>query len=184
MKKNLLLILLSFIFFVTTTSLFSEPIIKTFILVHGAGHGSWCWKKVVPLLEAKGYKVITVDLPSHGDDTVKLAGITLADDVKTVTDAANRMKGKVILLGHSSGGIVISQAAEMLGPQKVDKLVYLDAFLPQNGESVLSLGKKIQGIKPDSSGSGTLHPERFIFASDKKSFRWNPKLSEQRFYHD
>jgi pimeloyl-ACP methyl ester carboxylesterase len=139
---------------------------------------------VVPLLEAKEYKVIALDLPSHGDDTVKLASNTLADDIKAVTDAANTVKGKVILLGHSSGGVVISEAADILGPEKVDKLVYLDAFLPQNGESVLSIGKKIQGIKPDSSKSGNLHPERFIFTADHKSFRWNPALSEHRFYHD
>jgi len=136
--------LLSLCLSVTAITTFSQSLDKTLILVHGAGHGSWCWKKVVPLLEAKGYKVIALDLPSRGDDTAKLASITLDDDVKSVTDAANAIDGKVILLGHSSGGVVISQAAELLGPEKIDKLIYLDAFLPQNGESVFSLGEKIE----------------------------------------
>jgi len=184
MKSNLLLILSCLLFFFKASSSVSQPAGKTFILVHGAGHGSWCWKKVVPLLEAKGYKVIALDLPSHGVDTVRLASIKLADDVKTVTDAANAIEGKVILLGHSSGGIVISQAADILGLEKTDKLVFLDAFMPQNGESVLSLGKKIQGIKADSSKQGSLHPERFIFTADKKCFRWNPSLAEELFYQD
>lgn len=154
---------------------------KTYILVHGAGHGAWCWNKVIPLLEAKGYKVIALDLPGRGDDTAKLANITLDDDVKSVTDAATVIEGKVILLGHSSGGIVISQAAEHLGPKKVDKLIYLDAFLPQNGESVFSLAGK---ISESGKASSISESDRFIFSGDKKVFKWNPAFTEQLFYHD
>src|SRR6478752_6659924 len=94
---------------------FTQSSNKTYIFVHGAAHGAWCWKKVTPLLETKGHIVIALDLPSRGYDTVKLANITLNDDVKSIVDAANSIEGKVILLGHSSGGVVISQAAELLG---------------------------------------------------------------------
>lgn len=169
----------------TVTSI-SQSSNKTYMLVHGAGHGAWCWKKVVPLLEAKGYKVITLDLPSCGDDTVELANIAFDDDVKKVTDAANAVEGKVILVGHSSGGVVISQAAEFLGPEKIDKLIYLDAFLPQNGESVFSLAGKIRESNKTSvvSKSDKPEPELLIFSVDKKSCKWNPKLVEQIFYHD
>ena len=168
------------------THSFSQSSSKTYILVQGAAHGAWCWKKVVPLLEAKGYKVITLDLPSCGYDTVQLANITLDDDVKSVTDAANAIKGKVILLGHSSGGVIISQAAELLGPEKIDKLIYLDAYLPQNGESVFSLVGKIRESNKISSGSkpDAPEPELLIFSEDKKSCKWNPKLVEQLLYHD
>jgi pimeloyl-ACP methyl ester carboxylesterase len=159
---------------------------KTYILIHGAGHGAWCWKKIVPVLEAKGYKAITLDLPSHGNDTAQLAQVTLDDDAKKVADAANAVGGKVILVGHSSGGVVISQAAELLGTEKIDKLIYLDAFLPQNGESVFSLAGKIQESNKASSHSSpeTQQPELFIFSTDKKSCEWNPKVVEQIFYHD
>jgi pimeloyl-ACP methyl ester carboxylesterase len=138
------------------------------------------------LLETKGYKVITLDLPSHGNDTAQLANVTLDDDVKKVTDAANAIKGKVILIGHSSGGVVISQAAELLGAGKIDKLIYLDAFLPQNGESVFSLAGKIRESNNASSTSqlNKQQPELLIFSEDKKSCKWNPELVEQIFYHD
>ncbi|HRO86387.1 MAG TPA: alpha/beta fold hydrolase [Niabella sp.] len=169
-----------------TSDSFSQSSNKTYILVHGAGHGAWCWKKVIPLLKTKGFKAIAPDLPSCGDDTAKLASITLDDDVKKVVDAANVIDEKVILVGHSSGGVVISQAAELLGPTKIDKLIYLDAFLPQNGESVFSLAEKIRKsneassvLKPDVPAS-----ERFLFTEDGKSFKWNPELVRQLFYHD
>lgn len=83
---------------------FSQSSNKTYILVHGAGHGSWCWKKMVPLLEAKGYNIIALDLPSVENDTVQLANITLDDDVMHVINTANKIDGKVSLVGHSSGG--------------------------------------------------------------------------------
>ncbi len=92
----------------------------------------------------------------------------------------------MILIGHSSGGIVISQAAERLGPAKVDKLIYLDAFLPKNGESVFYLAGKIRGSNSVTtiSVSDLPEPELMIFTTDKKSFKWNPELTEQIFYHD
>src|SRR6185369_442987 len=122
----------------------------------------------------------------HGNDTAQLANVTLDDDVKKVIDAANAIKGKVILIGHSSGGVVISQAAELLGAGKIDKLIYLDAFLPQNGESVFSLAGKIRESNNMSSTSqlNKQQPELLIFSEDKKSCKWNPELVEQIFYHD
>lgn len=164
----------------------SQSPARTYILVHGAAHGAWCWKKVIPLLEAKGNKVIAIDLPSSVNDTAKLAGIALEDDVKGVIDAANTVQEKVILLGHSSGGVVISQAAEILGPKKIDKLIYLDAFLPQNGESVFSQAEKIRANNKTSSVLTPNAPsaELLIFSEDNKSCKWNPGLVQELFYHD
>lgn len=167
-----------------TTKGTSQSSGNTFILIPGAGHGAWCWKKLTPLLENKGYKVIVLDLPGTGNDTARLKNNTLNDDVKAVMDAAHAVSGKVILLGHSSGGIIISQAAELLGADKVDKLIYLDAFLPQNGESVFSLAEKLGKRDQASSAPGASAPERFIFSEDQKLFRWNPELVQQYFYHD
>jgi pimeloyl-ACP methyl ester carboxylesterase len=157
---------------------------KTFILIAGAGHGTWCWEKVTPHLEANGYNVIALNLSGSGNDTAKLKNNTLNDDVKAAVDAANTVDGKVILLGHSSGGIIISQAAELLGMQKVEKLIYLDAFLPQNGESVFSIAEKLSNRHQPSSVSNAPASERFIFSDDMKLFRWNPELVQQLLYHD
>lgn len=175
----------STIFLLMAATTFSQTH-KTYLLVHGAGGGAWNWKKVIPLLEAKGHKVIAVTLPSSGTDTVKLAGISLDDDAKAVAHAANTASGKVIIVGHSSGGIVISQAAEVLGIEKVDKLIYVDAFLPQNGESALALVEKIMKNNKASSSSkpDTQAPDGLVFTEDKKSFKWKPELTKQLFYHD
>ena len=164
----------------------AQPSDKTFILIAGAGHGSWCWKKVKPLLEDKGYKVLTPDLPSTGSDTSALSKITFNDDIQAIINTANTVKGKVILLGHSSGGVLISQAAELLGIDKVDKLIYLDAFLPQNGESVFTLADKLIEYNKNvtASQSDTSHTERFIFSDNKKVFKWNPEVVQEIFFHD
>ncbi len=164
---------------------FSQSTDNTYIFVHGAGHGAWCWKKVIPLLEAYGYSAVALDLPSSGIDKAVLEKITLGDDVQKVIDAANAQSGKVILVGHSSGGVVISQAAEILGTDKVDKLVYLDAFLPQHGESVFSLAGKIKTNNASTSSPETvISAEPLLFSAGEKTAIWNPEVVKQMFYHD
>ncbi|RFS26722.1 alpha/beta fold hydrolase [Chitinophaga silvatica] len=156
----------------------------TIVLIHGAGHGSWCWQKVTPLLEASGFNVMALDLPGCSNDLARLTGITLADSVRTVMDAANTVSDKVVLLGHSSGGVVISQAAEWLGAEKIEKLIYLDAFLPQDGESVFSLAQKLKESTLPSATQDTVQPELLIFEENGKACMWNPAVVEQIFYHD
>ncbi|MEK5301063.1 alpha/beta fold hydrolase [Bacillus sp. FSL R10-2201] len=114
---------------------------STYVLVHGAWQGEWAWDLVKPQLEAFGHTVITLDLPGSGKDTTPSQNITLDSYVNAVTTIINQQNEKVILVGHSMGGIVITQTAELI-PNKIDKLVYLCAFLPQNGES---LGSKLDG---------------------------------------
>jgi pimeloyl-ACP methyl ester carboxylesterase len=157
---------------------------KTLILISGAGHGAWSWEKVIPLLEAKGYSVLALELPGNGNDTAKLENNTFDHDVKAVIAAANAISGKIILLGHSSGGTIISQAAELLGTDKVDKLIYLDAFLPQNGESVFSIADKLGRRNQPSSVSNAPASERFIFSDNNTSFKWNPELVQELLYDD
>jgi len=111
---------------------------STYVLVHGAWHGSWCWDKVVPLLEKEGHTVTAPDLPGHGSDKTAIPQISLqayADRICRVLDAQSE---PAILVGHSMGGVVITQAAEYR-PEKIDTLVYLSAFLLQNGEFLLQL---------------------------------------------
>lgn len=164
-------------------TLFGQNKEKTYLLVHGAWHGAWCWEKVLPLMTNKGYKVYAIDLPGHGNDTTNPNSVTFADYVKKVTEVANEADGEVILVGHSMGGTVISQAAEYLGKAKVHKLVYVDAFLPKNGESVSSLAGMIEsGLPKDSTrltiGSG------LIVSEDRKTSIFKPEIADILFYHD
>ena len=114
---------------------------STYVLVHGAWQGEWAWELVKPQLEAFGHTVVTLDLPGSGKDMTPSQNVTLDSYVTAVSDAIKQQNEKVILVGHSMGGIVITQTAELI-PNKIDKLVYLCAFLPQNGES---LGSKLDG---------------------------------------
>ncbi|MCU0341691.1 MAG: alpha/beta fold hydrolase [Spirosomaceae bacterium] len=99
---------------------------NTYILVHGAWHGAWAWKYVTPLLEAKGHKVLAIDLPGHGADKTPIVNVGLSDYTKKIVEVANAQSGEVILVGHSMGGIPISQAAEALGTAKVAKLLMME----------------------------------------------------------
>ncbi|HDR7354111.1 alpha/beta fold hydrolase [Bacillus wiedmannii] len=110
---------------------------STYILIHGAWQGEWAWELVKPQLEAFGHTVVTLDLPGSGKDMTPSQNITLDSYVNAVTATIDQQNEKVILVGHSMGGIVITQTAELI-PNKIDKLVYLCAFLPQNGESLSS----------------------------------------------
>jgi pimeloyl-ACP methyl ester carboxylesterase len=165
------------LFFATmTNSAFSQDG-KTYILIHGAWHGAWCWDKVVPLLQAKGHKAIAIDLPGHGGDIGRIADISLNDYVDAVIKVTNEQAGPVILVGHSMAGMVISQAAEKLGSKKVSSLIYLDAFLPKNGESLFSLVEATMKNLTPIFGN-------IITADDHKTNFINPAMAAQLFYHD
>jgi putative intracellular protease/amidase len=112
----------------------------TYVLVHGAWADESAWGFVRSNL-AKNANVVVVNLPAHGADNTYGAGIGLNDYVKTVTEAINQQPGKVILVGHSMAGEVISQVAENI-PARIEKLIYVSAYLPKNGESVIDLSKK------------------------------------------
>lgn len=119
---------------------------RTYILVHGGWQGAWCWNKIIPLLETNGHKAIAFDLPGHGSDKIPAENVTLADYVRKVVEVSNEVKGPVILVGHSMSGVIIAQAAEDLGPKKVQRLIFIDAFMPKTGESVFSLAGKAEAI--------------------------------------
>jgi pimeloyl-ACP methyl ester carboxylesterase len=107
----------------------------SFLLIHGAWHGGWCWRRVKPLLESKGHKAIAPDLPGHGDDKTPTASVTLKSYTDRICETAGAQSEPVILVGHSMGGVAITQAAEDC-PEKIRALVYMCAFLPRNGDSL------------------------------------------------
>ncbi len=132
----------------------------TFVFVHGAWHGGWCWSEVVRLLAEQGYPAIALDLPGHGmtarlpvsytaqpqdmgalsTEVSPLAALTLNDYrdhvLKVVHGLVKHGSGPVILVGHSLGGATLSAVAEA-DPTVVRRLVYLTAFVPVAFQSVI-----------------------------------------------
>ena len=111
-----------------------------FVLVHGAWHGGWCWRRVADRLTAKGRYVVAPTLSGVGErshlanDSINLS--THIDDV------VNEIKWKdleaLVLVGHSYGGMVITGVAERMR-ERIAAIVYLDAFLPQDGQSLSAI---------------------------------------------
>lgn len=108
----------------------------TFVLVHGACHGAWCWRQVQAALVQEGHQVLVPDLPGLGGDRTPLAEATFAAGVERICDLLTRSAEPVILVGHSLGGMYITQAAEEY-PENIRWLAYLSALLPSHGESSL-----------------------------------------------
>src|ERR1700691_4275992 len=112
----------------------------TFVLVRGAWHGGWCWQRVADRLRSSGHTVFTPTLTGLGERSHLLrAGIGLETHI---ADVVHLMKWEgltdVVLCGHSYGGFVISGVAEQMAAA-IRSIVFLDAFVPRDGESSLSL---------------------------------------------
>src|SRR5690348_5939262 len=116
----------------------SEP--RTFVLVHGSWHGGWCWRRVADRLEKSCHKVCTPTVTGLGE---RVHLLTAAVDLNThVTDVANLIKYEglqnVVLVGHSYAGSIITDVAEEMLPA-IGSIVFIDAFLPGNGDTMLSM---------------------------------------------
>lgn len=109
----------------------------TFVLVHGAWHGGWCWKKVSPLLKAAGHEVYTPTLTGLGERSHLLS--SQIDLQMHIQDIVSMLEYEdlqsVTLVGHSYGGMVITGVADKT-KARVNHVVYLDAFLPESGKSL------------------------------------------------
>ncbi len=114
---------------------------STFVLIHGAFHGAWCWDKVSPLLEQGGHEVVALDLPGHGEDQTPAAEVTLEGYADRVVGALDALPEPVVLVGHSLSGTVISRVAERR-PGKIDRLVYLCALLLPSGKSAIEASQE------------------------------------------
>jgi pimeloyl-ACP methyl ester carboxylesterase len=158
---------------------------RTYVLVHGAWHGGWCWRRVADLLEAKGHKVYAPSLTGVADRSHLLSkSITLDTHI---LDVANLMEWEdlqnVVLCGHSYGGWPISGVAEKQ-EKRIRSIIYLDAFLPNNGQKVLDTNtpdrKKsvLEGIeKGELARPG---PSAAAFFVNEKDQAWvNAKMTAQ-----
>ncbi len=118
----------------------------TFLLVHGAWCGAWAWDCLTPTLDELGISYKTIDLPGHGQNKRSMWSVSLADYANAVVDTANSINGPVIAVGHSMGGIVVSEAAAK-APSAFQALTYLAAFLPISGERLAFLAAKDKASK-------------------------------------
>jgi pimeloyl-ACP methyl ester carboxylesterase len=145
----------------------------TFILVHGAMHGGWCWHKLVPLLEAQGHRVLAPDLPGMGQDPTPLSEVTLSTWAEFIARRARDAGEPVMLVGHSRGGTVISEAAE-LAPQAMLGLVYLAALLLPAGEKAFDAAVAEDARSAAEPGQG---------AADGLSVCVEPEAARALFYN-
>lgn len=136
---------------------------NTYVLVHGAWQAPYVWDAVQADLVQKGNEVIVVELPGHGADATPTH--TLSVDVyrDKVIDAISTVNGKVILVGHSMGGMVITSVAEKI-PSRISKLVYIGAFLPASGQALADLAMS----DPDSKLGPSLVPSADQLTLDVK----------------
>ncbi len=109
-----------------------------FLLIHGSCHGAWCWHRVIPALEGLGHTARAIDLPGHGDDPTPVTEITAEAYRDAILSAIDT---PVILVGHSMAGFPISDVAEA-APDKVARLVYVCAYLPRDGVSLIDMRKE------------------------------------------
>jgi pimeloyl-ACP methyl ester carboxylesterase len=131
----------------------------TYVLVHGGGHGGWCWERVSSPLRAKGHNVYTPTLTGLGERSHLLHPDIDLDT--QITDVVNTLKWEnltnVILVGHSYGGMVITGVADR-APDRVGQLVYLDAAHPKNGAALFGGRNSVVGGGANPAAGGGANP--------------------------
>lgn len=130
---------------------------KMYVLVHGAWHGAWSFAQTKTTLEQSGATVLTFDLPGHGDDKTKISEVTLDAYAEKVIEELNHLDGKIILVGHSLSGFVVTKVAEKV-PEKIEKLIFIAAMIPNNEKTVFDI------LSEDKEGQLL---QNLIFAEDK-----------------
>ena len=150
-----------------------------YVLVHGSAHGSWCWERVVPLLQERGHTVTAVDLPGNGHDDTSLADVTLETYAQYLRRVLDAQEDPSVLVGHSLGGISISRTAE-LRPGKIAVLVYLTALLLQDGETFTPAAS----TEPEEVRRALETRTSWNIADDLTHVTYKPELAQHRFYND
>ncbi len=147
---------------------------STYVLIHGAWHGAWCWERVIPLLVSAGHTVVAPDLPGHGDDPTPLKEVKLSSYAGRICEVIDAQAEPVILVGHSMGGVAISQAAEQCAG-RIRLLVYLAAFLLQDGQSLKDAEARIPN---------TVVAPNIVLSEDGSSATVKPEVIRRGFYGD
>jgi pimeloyl-ACP methyl ester carboxylesterase len=146
------------------------PGFATVLLVHGAWHSAGCWELVVAGLQSRGIPVATVDLPTC--DESRDGAVPFSEDTAAVRKAIAAIEGPVLVVGHSYGGMVITEGAAHA--ENVQRLVYLAAYMPDAGEPFSALA--------------TLTPDRAVLKALRRDERGrsyvDPAQMHELFYGD
>ena len=145
-----------------------------FLLVHGAMGGAWVWERVIPGLQAAGHTAEAIDLPGQGADTTPLAEITLQRYADAVCDAL-AAGPPAVLTGHSMGGMVVTQAAARR-PELVERLIYVSAFCPQPGQSLIEITRL-----PEAAGDAV--QANITVEGDPPVATMAPEAAPEALYH-
>ena len=145
-----------------------------YILLHGAWEESRMWDDVSPILQQNGHTVTAIDLPGHGANKHPNSLVTTSSYRQAVVDVITQLDHQVILVGHSMNGALISHVAEQI-PEKIERLIYVTAFLLKDGGSVL------EAMQSDADGE--VLPE--IVFSDDQAYATLPEAALRRIgFHD
>ena len=147
----------------------------TFLLIHGAWHGAWCWKRLVDTLAGLGHDAVAIDLPGAEPGGKPGWGISLADYARTINETAEAIEGDVHLVGHSLGGLSISTAAEQR-PDLYASLTYVAAFMLKD-QSLLDVVMK--GYEAPLLNEATKIPNLFRGYGEIK-----PRAAPAAFYNN
>jgi pimeloyl-ACP methyl ester carboxylesterase len=138
---------------------------RTFVLVHGGGHGGWCWQRVARRLRALGHEVHTPTLTGFGERH-HLGGADTPFDT-FLADVANRLEFEdlrdVVLVGHSMGGVVVPRVAQ-LAADRIERVVWLAAVVCQDGETLLDAVPQT----PATAAAVTIHADGTITQDNAK----------------
>jgi pimeloyl-ACP methyl ester carboxylesterase len=147
----------------------------TFVLVHGAWYGGWCWNKLTPLLRAAGHQVFTPTLTGLGERAHLLAPeIDLATHIKDIVGVMEYEDLQdVVLVGHSYGGMVIAGVAEAVG-SRIAQLVFLDAFLPESGKAVTDYAPMLP-MRDDGWRVPAMGTSRDFGVTDARDIAWGDR---------
>ncbi len=166
-------------------SLQAQAAARTFVLVHGSWHGGWCWRRVADRLERRGHKVYTPTLTGLGE---RVHLLTASVDLNThITDVVNLIKFEdlkdIVLVGHSYAGCIISGVAEQMLPA-IASIVFVDAFLPEDGQRMLDLtpaNLRAAALEAQSKGemSRPIVPAAAFRVNEKDQAWVNSKLTPQ-----
>jgi len=147
-----------------------------FVLVHGAFGGAWCWGPVIERLEAAGHVAEALDLPGCGHDRTAVADVTLESCVARVREALANDAEPAVLVGLSMGGVIITQAAGDV-PQRVASLIFVSAFMPVSGQSLVDLTQLPEG-------EGNMIKENMVVEGDPPVAVLSDEAASEAIFND
>lgn len=146
---------------------------RSYVLIHGAWHGAWCWGGVVAELRRRKVQAVPIDLPGPGRFASGKPGIDFTDYVSHVWDVLREGGwNRVVLVGHSMAGAVIQKVAEEM-PERIERLVFVAAHVLLDGQSIRDNAPPIEGVADQFQGD-----------RESQTFRIRPEAARYLFFHD